>query len=116
MPDFEKDYWDLVQVATTADGVYCDWEGFTSPDDLRYATDHLSELMRGGIDSYGPTYARMIADLTLHWVHENVDQAGYHPSEHEIETVFYAFFSLFVGRYHMKSEFDYDQGKEVNNG
>lgn len=107
VPDFGRDYWDLHKVVETADTVYVDWEGFTGPDELAHYIEILRRLVRMHEGDYGPTYVSMIADLTLHWVHENVDQADYEPTEDEMQTVFYALYTTFIGRYHMKSEIDY---------
>jgi hypothetical protein len=92
-------YWEIKPLR---DDVYSDWEGFTSQVQLYEA---VQALMR--ITDLNP----MIADLTLHWVHENIDQGGYTPTDDEVTNTYWSYYTLLDSRYWMKSGVDWATGE-----
>lgn len=94
------------------DEVYTDWEGLTSKEDLADEIGWIRDqflIVVTTPEHYDPV-ATEVADLTLHWVYENVDQADYRPTQSDIQNVYWAFWMLKKGGRFMPSGIDWQTG------
>jgi hypothetical protein len=105
MPDFEHDYWRLSTFVDGEPESYHDWEGFASPNALKYAIDHLRVQVQSGMaGDYAEDRLKCAADLVLHFVHDSVDQADYSPDLVTIADMFWWILDLLEPKHWMKSD------------
>jgi hypothetical protein len=100
--DDASEYWDPKEFVR--DDVITDWEGFTSPEEM---SQHIGWIRRLVTDHPESPAVSFVADLTLHWVHENMDQADNSPTEAETIEMYYAILNVFDGGSFMKSGIDW---------
>jgi hypothetical protein len=86
-------YWDMVAVFEKVTNVYCDFEGFSGPDDILRIVAWADDIIEDN---------PLLRDLMIHYVHECVEQAEA-PSREVVIEVAAAFQMLLAARYVMKS-------------
>lgn len=81
---------------------FMDWEGFADPDEVM----KVVQVVRREAGSPEEKERHAIArTLLTHWVHQNIDQGGYTPTQKEAEWAFDSFDWLLGGcRWFMKED------------
>ena len=93
-------YWDLKDIVEGKSDIVCDFEGMADAQKVLAIldTDEVSDALCG---MYNLPYDFM-RDMLLHWVYENLDQAGYEVSSEEAATYLHTLGHIFTSRYWIK--------------
>jgi len=89
-------YIDLAQELTRGQSSYSDFEGMAGPEFTEHmmANDEIRKALEGG--------EPFMRDLTAHWLYENDDQAGLHPTVGETLNFILTLQWLFTSRFYLK--------------